>query len=124
MKYNSENIFAKILKGEIPCKKVHEDEFSLAFHDINPAAPVHVLVLPKFEALSFNDFMQNAPGAMIEGFFKSVQKVASELGLEQSGYRLIMNHGADALQTVPHYHVHILGKRKLGALVVGDVHHS
>lgn len=124
MQYDQDNIFAKIMRGEIPCKKVHEDEFSLAFHDIHPAAPVHVLVLPKFEAVSFNDFVKNAPSKMIEEFFKSVQKVASQLGLEESGYRLIMNHGSDASQTVPHYHVHILGKRKLGALVSGDVYHS
>lgn len=124
MNYDQNNIFAKILRGCIPCKKVYEDEFAIAFHDINPAAPVHVLVLPKLEVVSFNDFVKNASSEIIVGFFKSVQKVATQLELEESGYRLIMNHGSDALQTVPHYHVHILGKRKLGALVSGDVYHS
>ena len=89
MTYDKNNIFAKILKGEIPCKKVHEDDFSLAFHDINPAAPVHVLVLPKFEATSFDDFVKNAPKDTINEFFKSVQKVAEQLNLSTSGYRLI-----------------------------------
>jgi len=117
MAYDKQNIFAKILRGEIPCKKVYEDEFALAFEDIAPAAPVHVLVVPKGEYISLHDFAAHAPGAMVKGFFDSVTKVAAKLGLEESGYRIISNHGPDASQTVHHFHVHILGGRSLGGLL-------
>jgi len=117
MTYDRTNIFAKILRGEIPCKKVHEDEFVLAFEDIAPAAPVHVLVIPKGEYMSFNDFAAHAPEKMMHGFFSSVQKIAVKLGLEEGGYRLISNHGPDASQSVPHFHVHILGGRSMGGLL-------
>lgn len=122
MAYDSDNIFARIIRGEIPCKKVYEDDATIAFHDISPAAPVHVLVLPKGEYVSFDDFAQ-AGAETVGRFFATVQRIASELGVTENGYRLIMNHGADASQTVPHYHVHILGGRSLGALVPGDAHH-
>ena len=115
--YSSENIFAKILRGEIPCKKVYEDKFALAFEDIAPAAPVHVLVVPKGEYVSFHDFMLSAPHDLVQGFFSAVQKVASQLKLEENGYRVISNHGAHAGQLVPHFHVHILGGRPLGKLL-------
>src|SRR5690349_13825251 len=111
MAYDSGNIFAKILRGEIPCKKVHEDEFALAFEDIAPAAPVHVLVVPKGEYISFNDFSARASKEEVKGFFSSVQTVAEKLGLVENGYRLISNHGPDASQTVHHFHVHVLGGR-------------
>lgn len=112
-KYSSENIFAKILKGEIPCDKVYEDEFCLAFNDKFPVAKVHVLVVPKFEATSFDDFVQNAPAEFIANFYKSVQKTAEKLGLTPDvGYRLSMNTGKDAGQSVFHYHVHILSGLK------------
>lgn len=124
MQYNKDNIFAKIIRGELPCNKVYEDDELLAFHDLHPAAPAHVLVLPKQDCISFNDFVSRYDANTVDTFFKGVQKVASILGLESSGYRLIMNHGSDASQTVPHFHVHILGKKKLGALVSGDVYHS
>ncbi len=124
MTYDKNNIFAKIIRGEIPCNKVLENEFAFAFHDLHPAAPIHVLVLPKGEYTSFDDFSQNATATAIQGFFKTVQKIAQDLNLSESGYRLIANHGADASQTVPHFHVHILGKAKLGSLVAGDTHHA
>jgi histidine triad (HIT) family protein len=116
MDYDRNNIFAKILRGELPCDKVYEDEFALAFHDIHPDAPVHVLVIPKGEYVSFHDFAQ-APVAMVAGFFKAVATVAQNLGLEDNGYRLITNKGGDASQFVFHFHVHILGGRKLGKLL-------
>src|SRR5271168_3748196 len=96
--YDDNNIFARILRGEIPCKKVYEDEFALAFHDINPQAPTHVLVLPKGEYVSFDDFSANAPSALIAGYVRAVGTVARQLGLEAPGYRLLSNHGADGEQ--------------------------
>ncbi len=117
MAYDSNNVFAKILRGEIPCKKVYEDEFALAFHDIAPDAPVHVLVVPKIDCVSFDDFSQIASAEFMKEFFSSVQKVAKELGLQENGYRIITNHGPDASQTVHHFHVHILGGKNLGRLL-------
>lgn len=116
-KYDSENIFAKIIRGEIPSEKLYEDDYAIAFNDIAPAAPSHILVIPKGEFTSFDDFSANAAPEQMTGFFKAVRKVAHNAGLQTSGYRLITNHGADADQTVPHFHVHILGGKKLGALV-------
>jgi diadenosine tetraphosphate (Ap4A) HIT family hydrolase len=115
--YDSANIFAKILRNEIPCKKIYEDEFALAFHDIRPQAPVHALVIPKGDFVSSADFCANAPEYLIIGFHRAVAHVAKELGLEDTGYRLISNMGWDSHQEVPHYHVHILGGRKLGAML-------
>jgi len=117
--YDSSNIFAKILRGEIPCNKVYEDENALAFHDIAPAAPVHVIIIPKAQAVSFDDFAQKHP-QHLAAFFQSVQKVAAELGVQEGGYRLVTNHGADASQSVPHFHVHILGGKPLGGLLPDD----
>ncbi len=117
MTYDTTNIFAKILRGEIPCKKVYENEFALAFHDIAPHAPVHVLVVPKGDYVSIDDFV-NAPAPLQLGFWKAVQKVAKEMSVVENGYRIISNHGADSGQIVPHFHVHILGGKPLGALVV------
>jgi len=117
MAYDSTNIFAKILRGEIPCKKVYEDAFAFAFEDIHPDAPVHVLVIPKGEYVSFSDFATNAPKELALGFFASIQKIVVQLGLEAKGYRLISNHGPDASQSVPHFHVHILGGKALGRLL-------
>lgn len=116
MTYDTSNIFAKILRGEIPCNKIYEDDFALAFHDITPAAPVHALVIPKGEYVSFHDFA-SAPAATVAGFFASVKKVAEKLNLEENGYRIISNHGPDASQSVPHFHVHILGGKRMGHLV-------
>jgi diadenosine tetraphosphate (Ap4A) HIT family hydrolase len=115
--YDENNIFAKILRGEIPCKKIFEDEFALAFHDIRPQAPIHALVIPKGNFVSFADFGANAPAELIFGFIRAVAHVAKVLGVEETGYRLIANMGWDSHQEVPHYHVHILGGRKLGVML-------
>jgi diadenosine tetraphosphate (Ap4A) HIT family hydrolase len=115
--YDDSNIFARILRGEIPSKKVYEDEFALAFHDIAPQAPVHVLVLPKGPWCSFADFSAGASDAEIAGFTRAVGKVAKELGLEAPGYRLLANMGADSGQEVGHFHVHLFGGRPLGRMV-------
>jgi diadenosine tetraphosphate (Ap4A) HIT family hydrolase len=117
MAYDKDNIFARILRGEIPCKKVYEDEHVLAFHDIAPQAPVHILVLPKGEFVSFDDFSEHAGEAQISGFTRAVGRIAREAGLIGDGYRLIANHGLHSGQEVPHFHVHILGGRPLGKLV-------
>lgn len=118
MAYDPENIFAKILRGEIPCNKVYEDEHVLAFHDINPQAPTHVLVIPKGEYVSMADFTANAPDDLIVGFLRGVGRVARDLGLEEPGYRILANAGPDSHQEVPHLHVHIFGGRKLGPMLV------
>lgn len=121
--YDKNNIFAKIIRGEIASSKVYEDEDLLAFHDISKAAPVHVLVIPKGEFINLSDFVSKAGAQKIENFFQKVAEVAKMLDLENSGYRIISNIGADASQSVPHFHVHILGKKKLGGLVAGDRNH-
>src|SRR5277367_4499584 len=114
MSYDPNNVFAKILRGEIPCKKVYEDEYTLAFPDIAPKAPTHVLVIPKGAYITHNDFVQRASDAEIAGFEKAVGEVAKIAGVAGNGYRLISNCGANAHQEVPHYHVHILGGHALG----------
>lgn len=119
MSYDPENIFAKILRHEVPCNKVFENEHALAFHDINPQAPVHVLVIPKGDYVSMEDFTANAPDALIAGFFRAVGTVARDLGLVEGGYRLLANAGADAHQEVDHLHVHIFAGRRLGPMLVG-----
>jgi len=116
-KYDSNNIFAKILRAEIPCDKVSENEYALAFNDITPQAPVHVLVIPKGEYMSFDDFTTNATGEEITGFYRLAQQVAEQLDLQQAGYRVISNIGKDARQEVPHYHLHIVAGRDLGGLI-------
>lgn len=122
MSYDRDNIFAKILRGEIPNKTVFEDDDVLAFHDISAAAPVHVLVVPKGEYISFHDFMSKAGAEEVAGFFSRVRSVAEKMGLTQDGYRLITNHGYNGSQTVPHFHVHILGGKQLGGLLADDSH--
>ena len=111
--YDRNNIFAKILRGEAPCTKVYEDEFAFAFENNRPAAPVHVLVVPKGEYVSAADFAASAPAELIVGFWRAVGRVASKLGLDEAGYRLVANHGADANQEVFHLHIHIIGGSKL-----------
>lgn len=115
--YDPSNIFARILRGEIPCRKVHEDEWALAFHDINPQAPVHVLVVPKGQYVSLADFSATASDAEIAGFWRLVGKVAKDLSLEVSGYRVLTNMGVHGHQEVPHFHVHIFGGRSLGRMI-------
>ena len=115
--YDDANVFARILRGEIPCRKVHEDAHVLAFHDINPQAPVHVLVIPKGRWVSAADFHAGAGEAEIAGFWRAVAGVAKALGLEGAGYRILSNMGPEGGQEVPHFHVHIFGGRRLGRMV-------
>jgi diadenosine tetraphosphate (Ap4A) HIT family hydrolase len=115
--YDDANIFARILRGEIPNRTVYEDEWVLAFHDIGPQAPTHVLVIPKGKYVSFADFSAKASEAEIAGFVRAVGKVAKSLGLEEAGYRVIANMGEHSGQEVPHFHVHIVGGRPLGRMV-------
>jgi diadenosine tetraphosphate (Ap4A) HIT family hydrolase len=120
MTYDKGNIFAKIIRKEIPAKIVYEDENTLAFHDASPAAPVHILVVPKGDYISFDDFCTKADATRVSEFFGAIQKIALDQGIQKTGYRLITNHGTDASQSVPHFHVHILAGRSLGGLVPGD----
>ena len=115
--YDDTNIFARILRGEIPCKKVYEDQWALAFHDINPQAPTHVLVIPKGSYVSFADFSTSANAAEVVGFVRAVGKVAQQLGLEAQGYRLLANMGEHSGQEVPHFHVHLFAGRPLGRML-------
>ncbi|HSU06774.1 MAG TPA: histidine triad nucleotide-binding protein [Acetobacteraceae bacterium] len=115
--YDDANIFARILRGEIPCQKAYEDEWALAFHDINPQAPVHVLIVPKGRYVSFADFSANASSEEITGFTRAVGKLAKQLGLEAQGYRLLANMGDHAGQEVPHFHMHLFGGRPLGRML-------
>ncbi|WCL54644.1 histidine triad nucleotide-binding protein [Gimibacter soli] len=121
MAYDTNNVFAKILRGEIPAKKVYEDEFALAFHDINPQAPIHVLVIPKGDYVSMADFTAHAPADLIAGFFRAVGTVAKDLGLVEPGYRILANAGTNAHQEVPHLHIHIFGGRPLGPMLVHSI---
>lgn len=116
--YDEQNIFARILRGEIPSKPVFENDHAFAFHDINPQAPVHVLVIPKAPYVSMADFTAEAPPELVAGFFRAVGEVARQLGLEPDGYRLLINAGGHSHQEVPHLHVHILAGRPLGAMLV------
>ncbi len=118
MAYDTTNIFARILRGEVPCKKVYEDEYALAFFDINPQAPVHVLVIPKGPYVSMADFSAEAPPELVVGFIRAIGTVARQLGLEEPGFRLLANHGRDAHQEVPHLHVHIFAGGPLGPMLV------
>jgi histidine triad (HIT) family protein len=115
--YDDQNIFAKILRGEIPSRKVHEDEHVLAFHDIHPLAPIHVLVIPKGAYVSLADFSANAGDAEIAGFWRAVGAIARSLQLEEPGYRVLTNVGPHSGQEVPHFHVHIFGGRPLGRML-------
>ncbi len=115
--YDVSNIFARILRGEIPCKKVYEDKHALAFHDINPQAPVHVLVIPKGAYVSMADFTALASSDEIAGFFLAVGKTAAQLQLVAPGYRILANSGFDSHQEVSHLHVHIFGGTALGPML-------
>lgn len=115
--YDEGNVFARVLRGEIPAKKVYEDAFALAFHDIAPQAPTHILVVPKGAYVSWDDFSQRAGDAEIAGFIRAVGHVAREHGLVAPGYRLLANTGGHAGQEVPHLHVHLFGGRPLGPML-------
>jgi len=115
--YDDDNIFARILRGDLPCKQVYEDEFALAFHDINPLAAVHVLVVPKGKYVSWDDFSARASDAELAGFVRAIGNVAREQQLVVQGYRLLANTGKRAGQEVAHLHVHIFGGQPLGPML-------
>ena len=115
--YDDQNIFAKILRGEIPSNKVYEDEWAFAFHDINPQAPVHILVIPKGAWVSWDDFSERASAEEIAGFVRAVGQIARDNGLVAPGYRLLANIGAHGHQEVAHLHVHLFGGRPLGPML-------
>src|SRR3569833_3789256 len=115
--YDDHNVFARILRGEIPSTTIYEDEYALAFPDINPAAPTHILLIPKGPYVSWDDFSMQASDAEIAGFVRAVGKVAREAGLVEGGYRLLANTGLDAGQEVPHLHVHVFAGRPLGPML-------
>lgn len=116
--YDDQNIFARILRGEIPSKRIFEDEFAIAFHDIAPQAPIHILVIPRGPYCSFADFSAQATDAEIAGFYRAVGTVTRQLNLERDGYRLLANMGEHSGQEVPHFHVHILAGRPLGRMLI------
>jgi diadenosine tetraphosphate (Ap4A) HIT family hydrolase len=115
--YDDTNVFARILRGEIPSRKVYEDEHALAFHDINPQARIHILVIPKGAYVSWDDFSERATAEEIAGFVRAVGRVAREAGLVEPGYRLLANVGRNSGQEVPHLHVHIFGGGPLGPML-------
>jgi diadenosine tetraphosphate (Ap4A) HIT family hydrolase len=115
--YDENNIFARIVRGELPAKKVLETEHSLAFHDINPLAAIHVLVIPKGRYVSWEDFSANASDAEIADFVRAVGETARTVGAEPQGYRLLANTGKRAGQEVAHLHVHIFGGQPLGGML-------
>ena len=117
MAYDPNNVFAKILRGEIPCKKVYEDAHALAFHDINPQAKAHVLVIPKGAYFSMDDFAATASEAEIAGLVRAVGRVARQLGVDRTGYRALTNCGRHAHQEVDHLHIHIFGGQPLGRMI-------
>ena len=121
MSYEDNNIFAKILRGEIPCDKVYESDYALAFKDINPQAKVHVLVIPKGAYVNMDDFSQNASSEEITGLIRALGEVAKIVGVSEytsgKGYRYIGNNGSDGGQEVPHLHFHIVGGEPLGRMV-------
>jgi diadenosine tetraphosphate (Ap4A) HIT family hydrolase len=117
MAYDRNNVFARILRGEIPCKKVYEDEHVLAFHDISPQTPTHVLVIPKGEYVSFDDFAAKASTDEIAALVRTLGNIAREQGVAETGYRILANTGRAAHQEVPHLHVHLFGGRDLGGML-------
>ena len=117
MSYDPNNVFARILRGEIPTQSLYEDEWALAFPDINPKAPVHVLVIPKGAYISFADFSANATPEEITGFFRAAGHVAHALGLDTEGFRILANAGLNGGQEVPHFHLHLFGGRHLGPML-------
>ena len=121
MKYDDNNIFAKILRGEIPCKKIYEDDYVLAFHDVNPQKKIHALIIPKGEYVNLDDFSSNATEKEIVGLTKGIAEVAKKLGVSEvvkgEGYRSLVNVGTHGGQEVPHLHFHIFGGEKVGKMV-------
>jgi histidine triad (HIT) family protein len=117
MTYDRDNVFARILRGEIPCNKVYEDEHVLAFHDVSPQSPTHILVIPKGEYVSLDDFSEKASAAEMTALVRALGQIARDQGVADSGYRVLANTGAAAHQEVPHFHVHLFGGRDLGAML-------
>ncbi|HVC52966.1 MAG TPA: histidine triad nucleotide-binding protein [Stellaceae bacterium] len=117
MPYDRNNVFARILRGELPCTKVYENEHALAFRDIGPQAPVHVVVIPKGEYVSADDFCTAASEAELAALMRAIGAVARAEGIADSGYRILANTGADAHQEVPHFHVHVVGGSDLGPML-------
>lgn len=115
--YDDDNLFAKILRGEIPSTMVYEDEWAYAFEDINPQAKIHTLVIPKGRYVSWDDFSAQASAEEIAGFVRAVGKIARDMGLVEPGYRLLANVGPHGGQEVPHLHVHIFGGEPLGRMI-------
>ena len=115
--YDDQNVFAKILRGELPCTKVYEDEWPLAFNDIAPLAPVHILVIPKGPYVSWDDFTAKASDAEITGFVRAIGQIARDENLVVEGYRLLANTGRNSGPEIPHLHVHIFGGRPLGPML-------
>jgi diadenosine tetraphosphate (Ap4A) HIT family hydrolase len=115
--YDDANIFARLLRGEIPSQKIYEDEWAVAFHDITPQSPVHILVIPKSPFVSWDDFSAQASDAEIAGFGRAVGRVAREAGLVADGYRVLYNIGVNGGQEIPHLHAHIFGGRPLGRMM-------
>jgi diadenosine tetraphosphate (Ap4A) HIT family hydrolase len=119
-KYDRNNVFAKIIRNEIPAKKIYEDDLVLAFEDISAVAPCHILIIPKGEYTDFSDFVSKASESEISYFFRKISEIASLLEIQDSGFRIITNKGNDAHQTVAHFHIHMLAKKPLGPLLASD----
>ena len=117
MSYDDQNIFAKILRGEIPCDKVYENDHALAFRDIAPQAPVHVLVIPKGPYVSYVEFSEQASDTELAGFMRAVGAVAAKLGIAEAGSRILSNQGGDGHQEVPHFHLHVFAGKNLGRMI-------
>jgi len=118
--YDSHNIFAKIIRKEIPANIILENDYALSFYDINPQAPIHALVIPKGEFISFHDFIAKAGMEDVSEYYKMIHNTVDALSLEPQGYRLICNHGDDANQEILHFHTHILGGANLGSLITNS----
>ena len=117
MTYDADNVFARILRGEIPCTKVYEDDDVLAFKDVNPQTPVHILVVPKGAYASLDDFSEQASDREIAALMRAAGRIAREQGVVDSGYRILANHGRDGHQEVPHFHLHLFGGKDLGRMI-------
>jgi diadenosine tetraphosphate (Ap4A) HIT family hydrolase len=117
MSYDRNNVFARILRGELPCRKVYEDEHVLAFRDIHPQAPTHIVLIPKGEYVSVDDFSEKASQAELAAFLRAIGRIARQEGVSEGGYRILANHGVAAHQEVPHFHLHLFGGRDLGPML-------
>jgi len=113
MEYNSDNVFAKILRGEIETNKIYEDDYAIAFYDIAPKAKVHALVISKAMVVDFEDFIEHSTASEIAGYMRAIVRTAEKLNLIEDGYRLVFNSGKNSGQEVPHLHAHILGGEPL-----------